>query len=215
MLGSYSKLQRYLDTSRHPGIELIVKGGGSVRAPATYLAMSKLPVIDCPALPGKLQVNGRDLFGAMMRESNVYDSHVRRAIQRIRAAGKHKIIALTNNFSRVDVPPSELTFLGWDNGAAPAHLRELFDDFCDSSEVGLRKPDPAFYLLACSRNNVEPQEVVFLDDIGMNLRTAKELGMKTIHVSIGGTLKAVKELENLIHLDLTGEIPGDGGYSRL
>lgn len=60
----------------------------------------------------------------------------------------------------------ELKFLGWQQGAVPSQLRELFDDFCDSSTLGLRKPDPAFYLLACSRNHIQPHEAVFLDDIG-------------------------------------------------
>jgi hypothetical protein len=46
---------------------------------------------------------------------------------------------LTNNFSKVDIPPDERKFLGWDdNGATPIHLRELFDDFCDSSSLGMR-----------------------------------------------------------------------------
>lgn len=43
-----------------------------------------------------------------------------------------------------------------------------------------RKPDPRFYLHACKLIGVEPHEAVFLDDIGMNLRAAKELGMETI-----------------------------------
>ena len=54
------------------------------------------------------------------------------------ASGRYKLIALTNNFSRVDVPPEERMFLGWDDGATPTHLLELFDDFCDSSSLGMR-----------------------------------------------------------------------------
>lgn len=93
------------------------------------------------------------------------------------AAGKWKIIALTNNFSVLDkaspdaadpshIPISEIEYLGWeDGGPAPPHLRALFDDFCDSSEFGMRKPDPAFYLAACERNRIDPKEAVFLDDI--------------------------------------------------
>jgi len=45
---------------------------------------------------------------------------------------------LTNNFSRANVPAEETKFLGWDDGAIPTHLRELFDDFCDSSSLGMR-----------------------------------------------------------------------------
>ena len=94
------------------------------------------------------------------------------------AAGKWKIIALTNNFTALDqaspdpfdpthIPDSEFEFLGWgEGGAAPHHLRVLFDDFCDSSAFGMRKPEPEFYIAACEQNGIEPKDAVFLDDIG-------------------------------------------------
>lgn len=94
-------------------------------------------------------------------------------------AGKWKIIALTNNFSALDkaspdpsdpghIPRSEFEYLGWgDGGAAPPRLRALFDDFCDSSALGMRKPEPEFYVAACKRNGIAPKDAVFLDDIGM------------------------------------------------
>ncbi|KAF8201612.1 HAD-like domain-containing protein [Pholiota molesta] len=162
--------------------------------------------LKCPPLPENLQVDGRELFGAMMREASHYDPHIRHAILRLRAAGKHKLIALTNNFSKVDIPPKELEFLGWGDGATPNHLRELFDDFCDSSDLGMRKPEHGFYLLACERNGIKPSEAIFLDDIGINLKAAKELEMETILVVIGRTLEAVKELEMKTGLDLTSPI---------
>lgn len=88
------------------------------------------------------------------------------------------------------IPASEAAFLGWeDGGVTPPYLRALFDDFCDSSTLGMRyvdfglfratflcadvvlvgerKPEPKFYLLACKRNNIRPEEAVFLDDIGV------------------------------------------------
>jgi len=140
----------------------------------------------------------------MMRAANQYDPHIKQAIHRIRASGRYKIIALTNNFSTVDVPLEERRFLGWDDGGVtPTHLRELFDDFCDSSSLGMRKPEHGFYLLACERNGISPLEAVFLDDIGLNLKAAKELEMDTIQVFIGKTQEAVKELEMKLGLDLT------------
>ncbi|KAF7322599.1 Epoxide hydrolase [Mycena chlorophos] len=126
------------------------------------------------------------------------------------AAGKGiKIIALTNNFAQTSssnsIPQSELEFLGWDKqgGAAPASLRGLFDDFCDSSELGARKPEPRFYKMALERNGLEAHQVVFLDDIGINLKAAKQLGMETIHVPLGGNLSAARQLEAKLGIDLT------------
>jgi len=185
-----------------------------------YAAYCKRRGIECPALPQHLNVDGRELFGSMMRESGVYDGHMLRAIRRIRAAGKHRIIALTNNFARAStenpIPPSELAFLGWDLGATPSTLRGLFDDFCDSSELGARKPEPRFYTIALERNGLAPQQTVFLDDIGINLRAARELGMETIHVPIGGTLAAVKKLEAKLGIDLTSNpMEGESAMAKL
>jgi putative hydrolase of the HAD superfamily len=52
----------------------------------------------------------------------------------------------------------------------------------ESSRVGLRKPDPAIYQLVCDELEVEPHEAVFLDDLGVNLKPARALGMTTIKV---------------------------------
>ncbi|KAI0637082.1 HAD-like protein [Trametes polyzona] len=175
---------------------------------------------ECPKLPETLHIDGRELFGRMMRESGEFDERVVEAIRRIRAAGKWRVIALTNNFSKSDAdiigdaPPSpaqhpnfsvqsELEFLGWQDGATPPRLRALFDDFCDSSTLGMRKPEPGIYLLACARNGIKPSEAVFLDDLGMNLKAAQALGMETIQVPIGGSLGALKKLEAKLGIDLT------------
>lgn len=65
----------------------------------------------------------------------------------ITAAGRWRVIALTNNFGGYhstgtspsqEIPEAELQFLGWQDGPIPNHLRELFDHFYDSSAVGLR-----------------------------------------------------------------------------
>lgn len=184
--------------------------------------------IECPTLPVMLDVDGRELFGRMMRQSTTYDCHILRAIHRIRASGRWLIIALTNNFSKhitdsslrpltagqppMQIPDSELRFLGWEDKEM-VHLRALFDDFCDSSELGMRKPDPDFYLLACHRNGIRPGEAVFLDDIGMNLKAASALGMETIHVPIGGTLDAIKQLEGKLGIDLTSNLDHDNTTS--
>ncbi|KAH0830411.1 HAD-like protein [Lanmaoa asiatica] len=175
----------------------------------------------CPKLPEQLHIDGRDLFGRMMRSATSYDAHLLTAIINLRAAGRWRIIALTNNFGgyhstgespSLEIPEVEMQFLGWQDGPIPDHLRQLFDHFYDSSAVGLRKPDPQFYLHACKESGVSPEEVIFLDDIGMNLKTAKQLGMATIHVPIGGTLQAVKQLGEYLRIDLCADITE--GYSE-
>jgi epoxide hydrolase-like predicted phosphatase len=62
-------------------------------------------------------------------------------------------------------------------------LDELFDTIVDSCEVGLRKPNPAIYLLACERLGVAPERAVLLDDIESNLRGAEAAGLRAIHVA--------------------------------
>jgi epoxide hydrolase-like predicted phosphatase len=107
------------------------------------------------------------------------------AIRRLRAAGR-KVAALTNNWV-TDDGGSEL-------------LRPLFDVFIESAVVGLRKPDPRIYQLACSALGVTPPEAVFLDDIGSNLKAARALGMTTIKVDEPDT--ALAELERVVGVAL-------------
>ncbi|TDL27287.1 HAD-like protein [Rickenella mellea] len=186
-----------------------------------YRAYCHRKGIQCPPLPQELNIDGRELFGRMMRESTMYDNAMVEAIRRIRATGKWRVIALTNNYSKSeqsilgDEPPtqdrypnfsvqSELEFLGWKDGATPPAMLALFDDFCDSSSLGMRKPETEFYLLACRRNGVKPEECIFLDDLGLNLKAAKQLGMETIHVPIGGSLAAIDKLGQRLGMDLRG-----------
>ncbi len=99
------------------------------------------------------------------------------ALRRLRAEG-YTVAALTNNWvSEEERAPKDA-----EEAAMRAEVRALFDDYVESSVVGLRKPDPAIYRLACGRIGVEPSEAVFLDDIGSNLKSARALGMTTIKV---------------------------------
>ena len=79
-------------------------------------------------------------------------------------------------------------------------VMELFDFVFESSKENVRKPDPEFYIRACERGNVNPGEVVFLDDLGINLKPAKALGMKTIKVV--KPQEALLELNNYLEIDL-------------
>ena len=58
---------------------------------------------------------------------------------------------------------------------------ELFDTVVDSSQVGLRKPDPAIYTLTCERLGLPPSQCLFVDDLQCNVQAAAGLGMTVIH----------------------------------
>ena len=58
----------------------------------------------------------------------------------------------------------------------------LFDHLIESSKLGIRKPDPRIYALMCEALDVEPNNCVYLDDIGINLKPARDMGMTTIKV---------------------------------
>jgi putative hydrolase of the HAD superfamily len=100
---------------------------------------------------------------------------------------------LTNNF----VAP------GGGARADVAEVLSLFDAVFESSKLGVRKPDPAFYRMACAAVGVDPGEVVYLDDLGINLKPARAMGMTTIKVVTPDS--ALDELFALI-----GGPPGPG-----
>jgi putative hydrolase of the HAD superfamily len=113
------------------------------------------------------------------------------AIRRLRARGL-RVGALTNNWRRE----------GPEDDVIPHRLRSHFDAFVESRVVGLRKPDPRIYELACRELRVEPARTAFLDDIGGNLKPARALGMATIKVD--DPERALAELGTLIGMDLLG-----------
>ena len=112
---------------------------------------------------------------------------------------KDKLIlaCLTNNIQAMDKE-----FEG-NVSASGKHdeVMQLFDFVVESSKVNVRKPDPDFYLLACKKANIIPDEAIFLDDLGINLKPAKELGMKTIKVIDPDA--ALDELQSLLDFKLS------------
>ena len=109
-------------------------------------------------------------------------------VEAVRRCGERlKLGLLTNNFVPLDERPSE------DPRAAYAAVIALFDVIVESSVVGVRKPDPRFYEIACEQLEIEPPEAVFLDDLGINLKPARAMGMTTIKV--GDPDQAIEELE--------------------
>ncbi|GIW44955.1 MAG: phosphoglycolate phosphatase [Candidatus Binatia bacterium] len=115
-----------------------------------------------------------------------------RAIERIRESGL-RAGAITNNW-RTDAAEDAVN-----------PLQELFDVFIESARLGVRKPDPRIYTLACEQLGVLPAQAVFLDDIGRNLKPARALGMATIKVE--DPAAALAELEQLLGFPLVGPRP--------
>ena len=83
-----------------------------------------------------------------------------------------------------------------DEGGRLDMLLPLFDVVIESSKAGVRKPDPRFYEMACEQLEIEPSEAVFLDDLGINLKPARAMGMTTIKVVDPDT--ALAELEEAV-----------------
>jgi putative hydrolase of the HAD superfamily len=74
---------------------------------------------------------------------------------------------------------------------------ELFDVVVDSSEVGMRKPDPRIYLLTCDRLRVDPSAAVFVDDNRDNCAAAYGVGMEAVHFGEDPWV-AIEELDAIL-----------------
>ena len=73
---------------------------------------------------------------------------------------------------------------------------DLFDVVIESSKIGIRKPDPRIYQIACDQLGIAPNEAVFLDDLGVNLKPARAMGMSTIKVL--GSVQALDDLQTYL-----------------
>ena len=111
-----------------------------------------------------------------------------RALRRIREEGLAQA-CLTNNVAGTEAVRPEL-----------AEVMALFDTVLESSKLGVRKPDPRFYDLALDAVGVAPAEAVFLDDLGINLKPARALGITTIKVAEPD--QALAELEGVLGVPL-------------
>jgi FMN phosphatase YigB (HAD superfamily) len=184
------------------------------------MQQAKDPILpkDIPPLP---KTDGRWLFNNMMTNSVSPDPWMYPALKNLKASDKYMIAAVSNT---VIFPPGHSLYRP-DFFGDP--IRILFDVFVSSAHVRLRKPDPKMYeytfnevnLYAKAHANskkgkalgwadgIKPEEVVFLDDIGENLKGGKAIGFRTIKVPLGKAFEAVDELENITGLKLAGDHP--------
>lgn len=153
---------------------------------------------------GEVDADGfADLFGAEARAHGVeIDGHavlgllageprpvMVEALRRLRAAGL-PLGLLTNNIAPLPRDGDLGTILA------------LFDEVVESSVEGIRKPEPEIYRRALDRLGAEPDATAYLDDLGMNLKPARALGMHT--VKVGDPHQALAELETLTGTSLLG-----------
>ena len=110
------------------------------------------------------------------------------AIQRLKEAD-FLLAAVTNNIAPMGSAEREV----------PA-VMSLFDVVVESSVVGVRKPEEEFYLIALDKLGVAAHECVYLDDLGVNLKPARAMGMTTIKVLDAHS--AVAELEEHVGISL-------------
>jgi putative hydrolase of the HAD superfamily len=103
------------------------------------------------------------------------------ALDAVKAAG-FKTACLTNNVVSLS-DETRSTDLVDQRADAIGAIMARFDAIVESSKVGVRKPEPRFYEIACELLGVAPAECVFLDDLGINLKPAAAMGMTTIKVT--------------------------------
>ena len=133
------------------------------------------------------RVPGRDVLTLLVGDVR---PQMVRALDIVRAAGLRNT-CLTNNVVEG----------GWTTERPDvADVMARFDLIVESSRVGVRKPEPAFYELACEMLAIDPLACVFLDDLGINLKPARAMGMATIKV--GDPDVALTELGDLLGIEL-------------
>ncbi|KAJ8123912.1 hypothetical protein O1611_g9484 [Lasiodiplodia mahajangana] len=190
-----------------------------------WSAFYKIQATKNPNLSQKVppvpKMDGRWLFNDMMTVSTAPDPWMYPALQQLKASGRFILAAMSNTVIFPDGHPL------YRDDFYSDPIRGLFDVFVSSAHVGLRKPDPRIYehtlweVDKFARANassergrslawtdgVKPEEVVFLDDIGENLKGGRKIGFRTIKVSLGKAFEAVDELEAITGLQLAGDHP--------
>ena len=129
---------------------------------------------------------------------NVLSGDLRpRMVEVLKVCKQHyKVACITNNVKAGKGPGMNQNT---EKANQVAQVMDLFDAIIESSVVGIRKPNPAIYQMACKTLEVNAQDCAFLDDLGINLKPAKELGMATIKVLTED--QAISDLSKLTGLD--------------
>lgn len=189
-LAVFADYERTLDLPVHTLNKGIVAAGATgawARLERGELTMREFCVaFDAENAARGVAISTETLLGQVAARSGIRPAVVT-AIRTLRAHAL-KVAALTNNWVSADQADKMET------------LRCEFDVFVESTRVGLRKPDPRIYELTCRELGVQAERVAYLDDIGLNLKPARALGMTTIKVD--DIELALHQLANVVGLDL-------------
>ena len=109
----------------------------------------------------------------------------------------YRIGCITNNVNTGQGPGMAKTS---DKASQVAEIMAMFDVVIESSKVGIRKPDPKIYQMTCEQMSIAPEETIYLDDLGINLKPARTLGLATIKVLNAN--QALADLEKLLGIQL-------------
>ena len=119
-------------------------------------------------------------------------------VEALRRCKKHfRVACITNNMKSGEGPGMARSP---DKAKAVAEVMTLFEHVFESSRLGWRKPDPRIYRHACDQLSVAPEHCIYLDDLGINLKPARAMGMRTIKV--GDPDVAIAELEAMVGIAL-------------
>ncbi len=150
------------------------------RAEVDLDAFDKLFAAESLALGA--EVRGKDVLPLL---SGDLRPEMVEALKRVKV--RFKTGCITNN-----LPANAIGSLGG-RSLYVAEVMALFDHVIESAKIGLRKPDPRIYQMMIEALAVDPRSCVYLDDLGVNLKPARDMGMKTIKVV--NTMQAIDELE--------------------
>jgi len=145
-------------------------------------------LFEAEALAAGHAIDGREVLGLL---SGDIRPEMVAALRKI--AGRYKTACLTNNVRTGEGPGMSRTP---EQAHQVAEIMQIFDVVVESSKIGVRKPEPKFYQVACEMLAIAPTEAVFLDDLGINLKPAKAMGMRTIKVA--RPAQAIRELETIL-----------------
>ncbi|HSM95966.1 MAG TPA: HAD-IA family hydrolase [Rhizomicrobium sp.] len=134
-------------------------------------------------------VPGKDIIGLL---SGDFRPEMIEALRRIKA--KYKTGCITNNV------PANMTGSNEGRSLYAKDVMALFDHVIESAKTGIRKPDPRIYEMMCETLGVKPEACIYLDDLGVNLKPARAMGMATIKVESGP--QAIAELQKLTGMTL-------------